>query len=73
MKYDRQKRDWDIKFYWVKTGKDGKCPLCGSPLGGCEVGEFCPSDKCPYVDGGAFLNSAQAEEFRKKGMLIEYL
>lgn len=48
-------REW----YWMKV-EDNKCPVCGSELDGCHIGEFCSNDDCHYVDGRAFLTEEQS-------------
>lgn len=55
-------------LYWIKVHpKDVTlCPLCNTPLSGCHIGEFCPTKKCPYVDGVAWLTPAQVKKFKDK-------
>lgn len=55
------------KFYTIKSGEDWtKCPLCGSKLEGCHLGDYCSNDKCSYVDGLVRLTDEEAVKFKDK-------
>lgn len=53
------------KAYWMKV-VDNKCPICGTLLEQCHIGDYCPKDKCPYVDGWASLTEEQALKLKDK-------
>ena len=55
------------KLYTVKDFPiDNKCPLCGSKLAGCHIGDYCSNKKCGYVDGIACLTEKQAKRLKNK-------
>ena len=58
-----------VKRYWIKPSKHpGDCPLCGSRMDYCVMGECCSNKKCKYTDGTALLTKTQALKYKDKIM-----